>query len=74
MKRIEVSSSNLKSIGYDWTMNILEVEFNSGAIYQYADVPPTEYVDLTCADSVGKFFNKEIKGNYDFIKIPECEV
>ena len=39
MKRIQVSSTFLSSIGYDLNNNTLEVEFSSGDVYQYFGVP-----------------------------------
>jgi hypothetical protein len=39
MERHSVTSSNVKSIGYDASSSTLEVEFNSGGIYQYYSVP-----------------------------------
>ena len=43
MERQSVSSSNLRSIGYDHSSSTLEVEFNNGSIYQYFDVPENVY-------------------------------
>lgn len=39
MERISVSSSNIKSIGYDQETETLEIEFNSKHIYQYYNIP-----------------------------------
>ena len=39
MERKNVVSSNIKSIGYDESAMVLEVEFNNGAVYQYYNVP-----------------------------------
>ena len=67
MKRIPVESSNLKSIGYD--KDVLEVEFKSGGIYQYLNVPEHEYKSLMSAESHGKYLNANIKPNYQYQKI-----
>jgi hypothetical protein len=69
MKRERVTSSNIKSIGYDAAKKILEVEFKSGAIYHYKDVPADVHKSFMRADSKGKFLFNEIKGTYDFKKI-----
>ena len=37
MERQYVSSSNIASIGYDPDNQVLEIEFLSGAVYQYCD-------------------------------------
>ncbi|CAG1769284.1 hypothetical protein BAC3_00170 [uncultured bacterium] len=68
MKRIPVSSSNIAAIGYDSNTQTLEVEFNSGSIYQYFDVPQTIYEALINAESVGKCFIGQIKGYYRYAK------
>jgi hypothetical protein len=69
MKRQNVPSSNLRSIGYDAKEHILEVEFVRGAVYQYFDVPPSEYQALMNADSHGRYFNANIRDDYDYLPI-----
>jgi len=69
MDRATVISSNIRSVGYDPTSSILEVEFNSGSIYQYLDVPESEYEGLMNADSKGRYLNRNIKGRYEDIKV-----
>lgn len=66
MIRQEVKSSTLKSIGYDATSGVLEVEFNNSAIYRFSDVPCSKYKDLLQAASKGKYFNKHIKHKHEF--------
>ncbi len=57
MKRKKVVSSVLLSIGYDMTTGTLEIEFNSGSVYRYYDVPEPIYEQLMTAESKGGFFN-----------------
>jgi hypothetical protein len=64
MDRQAVSSSNLASVGYEPSSETLEVEFNTGRIYQYYNVPQFMYDRLMEAGSIGTFLNKEIKGAY----------
>lgn len=61
MLREPVSSSNLASVGYDAATATLEIEFHSGGIYQYYNVPESLFHDLFNAPSKGKFFHKYIK-------------
>lgn len=68
MKRKEVKSSNIKSIGYDKENNVLEIEFKTGMIYHYHEVPETAYNELINAKSHGIVFNGVIKGKYKFLK------
>lgn len=56
MDRKPVPSSNIRSIGYDYELRVLEVEFNNGSTYQYAGVPQNIYEALMNASSHGAFF------------------
>jgi hypothetical protein len=69
MQRQHVSSSNVHSIGYDKDTQILEVEYNNGGIYEYSDVPASEYEALMLASSVGSYLHTHIKGKYSYRKI-----
>ena len=54
----------IRSYGFDTSISTLEVEFNSGAIWQYFDVPESLYYEMQSAGSYGKFFNTNIRGQY----------
>ncbi len=69
MQRVPVSSSNLRSIGYDPITYTLEIEFHSGGIYQYTNVPQTIYQQLMAAPSLGKYFHANIRNMYPYIRI-----
>lgn len=64
MERQHVSSSNIRSIGYDEDSQTLEVEFNNGGVYEYLGVPPSEHDALMQAPSVGSYLHTHIKGKY----------
>lgn len=66
MKRTPVSSSNLKSVGYDPITTTLEIEFLSGRVYQYYGVSQLVYNQLMAASSHGSFFNAYIRDNYRY--------
>lgn len=69
MERISVASSNISAIGYDPSSETLEVEFNSGAVYQYTGVSQGEYDGFIGADSKGKYFAANIKNRHSFTKL-----
>jgi hypothetical protein len=69
MKRQQVESSNLASVGYDAANEILEVEFNHGGVYQYFDVPESEYISLMSASSHGSYFSANIRNDYEYQKL-----
>jgi len=43
MERKAVRSTNVASVGYDPKSKVLEIEFKSGGVYQYANVPEKRY-------------------------------
>lgn len=70
MKRTNVSSSNLDSVGYDEDSQTLEIAFLNGGVYQYYEVPNEVYEGLMNASSHGKYFDKNIKkAGYSYKKI-----
>lgn len=69
MQRQNVKSSNLLSIGYDARDMILEVQFTSGAIYQYDGVPADVHKALMDAHSPGKYFAANVRNTYTATKI-----
>lgn len=74
--RYDIDSSNLKSAGYDEARGILAVEFQSGAIFHYYQVPLQVFEDFGAAESRGRYYAKEIRGKYHGVamtgKCPAC--
>jgi KTSC domain len=68
MHRKSVASSAISSVGYDERSSVLEVEFESGAVYDYFDVPPKVYNDLLNASSKGQFVSRRIRDRYPFVR------
>lgn len=64
IERLPIDSSNLKSVGYDEARGILAVEFQSGAIFHYYQVPLHVFEDMGSADSRGRYYAKEIRGKF----------
>jgi hypothetical protein len=67
MERKNVSSSNLKSVGY--LPRILEIEFKNRDIYQFQNVSEGLYFNLMSSSSKGTFFSENIKGKFPYKKI-----
>lgn len=67
MIRQPVSSSDIRSIGYE--DGVLEIEFHSGGIYQYFNVPPIVASELMSAPSHGRYFYYAIKDRYLYRRI-----
>ncbi len=69
MERYSVQSSNIASIGYDENTQTLDVEFLSGSVYQYYNVPVNMYEQLMQAGSKGRFLNTYIKNAYPYSRV-----
>lgn len=69
MDRDTVASSNIASVGYDEKTETLEVEFLSGAVYQYYGVPKNIHEELMKAQSKGQFLNTYIKNAYPYSRV-----
>jgi KTSC domain len=67
--RQPVVSTALASVGYSKRLHVLEIEFANGAIYRYADVPPSVYRDLLSAASKARYYDTNIKGNYPSVLV-----
>lgn len=69
MDKRGVSSSTIVSVGYDPKRATLEIEFESGRVYQYYDVPANLHDEIMQAPSKGQFFNTHIKDRYSFSRV-----
>lgn len=69
MNREAVASSTIIAIGYDEPSETLEVEFNSGAVYQYYNVTKAIFDQLMQAASKGQFLAYQIKNVYPYSRV-----
>jgi hypothetical protein len=67
--RQRVASRSIRSIGYDPTNRILEVEFNNSGVYRYFDVPSSIHTALLTSPSKGGYVNDHVKDRFDHRKI-----
>lgn len=74
MPMTPVVSSNIDSIGYNEVVEVLVIKFKSGKVYAYRNVPKDKYEGLMNANSVGGYFNSEIKQKFPEKEIPESEI
>ena len=65
----EIKSSNIKKTVYDTETKKMLVEFNSGAKYEYIEVPHQVYTQFRLSESQGKFFNSKISKTYKYRKV-----
>lgn len=69
MKRHPVDSSVLCSIGYDEIAHRMEVEFQSGAIYQFYGITAALFRQFVSAPSKGRFFDAYIRDRFSTVRI-----
>jgi N-formylglutamate amidohydrolase len=69
MNRIPIRSSTIHSVGYESATEILEIEFNTGWIYEYYGVPNNVYHNLMNASSKGIYHKENIKFTYRYKRI-----
>jgi hypothetical protein len=69
LPRKPIRSSDIASVGYDDANQILEVEFRTGPVYQYYNVPKSVYEGLMHAPSHGTYLARYIKGVYRYREV-----
>ena len=62
-------SSRILKMSYIKSKKLLTITFNSGAIYEYYDVPMEVTDGIIQADSLDKYFDKNIKGIYNYRRV-----
>lgn len=74
MPRIDLNSTGLEAATYQDQLALLELEFRSGAIYQYFGVPAQTYQELLLAESKGAYFHYHIRNRFPYAKIHPAEL
>ena len=64
LERQIVKSRILRSMGYDDSTKILEIEFQNNLVYQFFDVPPKIYADLMHSGEIGKYFTDKVRTRF----------
>jgi lysyl-tRNA synthetase class 2 len=68
-------STSIHRVDYNDAEKLLDIEFRSGNVYRYQDVPPRLWkvfqLYIECEGSPGSFFNEYIKGQYASEKIKD---
>ena len=64
-----VESSLIASVGYDKEKKELTVTFKKGGTFLYKTVPYAVYTAMMEAVSIGSFFMRNLKGQYEYVKV-----
>lgn len=70
MEKEAVVSSSVAWVGYAASVRVLVVGFVRGTVYEFFDVPAEEHRELMRATSIGRQFNRTIKGRYSHRRVP----
>jgi KTSC domain-containing protein len=66
-------SSTIHKVDYDDKEKMMEIEFRSGNVYRYYNVPPRMWkifqLYIECEGSAGSFFNEYIKNQFTSEKL-----
>ncbi|MCA9653314.1 MAG: KTSC domain-containing protein [Myxococcales bacterium] len=73
MEREPVESSALASIGYDPSERVLEIEFRTGKVYQYLEVPPELHAWLMQVKNKGGVFSRKVDGQFQFRRVDHLD-
>jgi hypothetical protein len=66
MERSPLASSSVASVGYDDATNVLEIEFKSGRIYQFEEVPRGVFDWLLRTPNKGSYVARMVNGKYRY--------
>jgi len=69
VRRVPVQSRAIASVGYDRATNVLELELAEGEVYRYFAVPRRVHQELLSADSIGRYFLREIRDRYGYQRV-----
>ncbi|GEM45773.1 KTSC domain-containing protein [Deinococcus cellulosilyticus] len=69
MQRTPVTSSVIKSAGYDPRTRVLEIELHNASVYRYYDLDSEAYQQFLDAPSKGTHLNQMIKPNYIYNEV-----
>jgi hypothetical protein len=68
--RVSLESATLVNASYDHALAQLQLQFRDGTRYTYFEVSPELFHDLLCATSRGAFFNRYIRTQFRYAKLP----
>lgn len=69
--RVAVTSSSIASIGYEPARRELDIEFRSGVVYRYGEVPERVFRQFLESSSKGRYFTQHIRDNFRFRRLSE---
>ena len=62
-------SSRILKMSYIKSKRLLTITFNSGATYEYLEVPPKVAEGFMQTNSIGKYFDAHIRDRYNYRRV-----
>lgn len=69
MRNYEVKSRIITAVSYNPNTMQLLIHFKKGSKHCYLQVPPGQYAALMNASSIGRYYQKNIRSNYEYEKL-----
>ena len=58
-----IVSKVLRTVAFDAPLRVLEVQYRTGSIYRFFNVPESVYAGLCASDSPGRYLQRWLKEN-----------
>jgi KTSC domain len=69
MNRTAVTANGIAQVGYDDGSEILEIEFSSGKVFQFFNVPQKMFNQLMTASQKEIYYEREIYDRFPYQRI-----
>ena len=69
MHRTTVGSVGISQVGYDEGAHTLEIEFVSGSVYDFFNVPPKIYDDFMHSATKERFYESNVLARFPYQRV-----
>ena len=66
-------STAIRRVAYRPAASALDVQFVTGRVYRYLDVPEEVAMGLSGARSKGGYFNRALRDRFAYVRLPEWD-
>ena len=66
-------STAIRRYAYRPDLSVLDIEFITGRVYRYFEVPPNVAEGFGRFRSKGGYFNRALRDRFDFVRLPEWD-
>jgi hypothetical protein len=69
MEMVPIDSDGVRAIGYDPATQTMHVEFETGALFEYYEVPPDVYQTFMASSAKGSFVSQVLEPGYRSVRL-----